>query len=203
MSRMILSLSAWKMSGKDTVADYLVKEYGFRKLSFAAALKDLVSTAYTIPRHYFDDQTLKELPLMSLPVVAADLSTQRVQGIFSSELQSGYWTPRALCILEGSVKRAVENNYWVSQAIQELRNNPTQNYVITDMRYKSEANAISRMFPENKVIRINRWPSSPTTDPSERDMDDFTFDSIMYNTYSKEFLYESTDILINSISSTF
>ena len=35
---MIIGISGFQSSGKDTIADYLVKEHGFVKLSFASAL---------------------------------------------------------------------------------------------------------------------------------------------------------------------
>ena len=43
---MIIGISGFQSSGKDTIADYLVKEHGFVKLSFASALKDIVAIIF-------------------------------------------------------------------------------------------------------------------------------------------------------------
>jgi len=203
MSRLILSLSAWKTSGKDTLADYLVSEYGFKKISFAAKLKDMVAQQYTVPREFMDSPTHKEMPLTHLPVIPSDKTTERLHEMLSMELRSGFWTPRALCILEGSVKRAVHPNYWVRSAVSEIAQYAGGNFVITDMRYKTEADTVNIMYPENKVIRIERYDSSPTTDPSERDMDDYRFDYTINNKGTKEDLYAQADSLILNLSSTF
>lgn len=203
MSRLVLALSAWKTSGKDTVADYLASEYDFKKISFAAKLKDMVANQYSVPREFLDSPTHKEMPLLNFPVIPSDKSTAHLQEMLRTELQSGYWTPRALCILEGSVKRAVHSNYWVRAAISEIAQSSGGNFVITDMRYKTEADTIRMLYPETTIVRIDRYDSSPTQDPSERDMDDYPFDYIIQNRTSKEDLHAVCDALILRLSSSF
>ena len=68
----IVALSGWKGSGKDMIADYLVKHHGFEKLSFASVLKDMTAIQYNIPRNHFDDRDLKEAPILTLPVTSED-----------------------------------------------------------------------------------------------------------------------------------
>lgn len=203
MSRIVLALSGWKMSGKDTTADYLCAEYGFRKVSFAAKLKDMVANTYNVPREYLDSPTHKEMPLHNLPVIPSDKTTDRLQEMFRTELRNGYWTPRALCILEGSVKRAVYSNYWVREAINTIISDPVHNYVITDMRYSTEADTMKMLFPHIQVVRIDRFDSSPTEDPSERDMDTYPFDYTFSNRAGKEELHAQIDSLIIRLSSSF
>lgn len=43
---MIISISGLIGSGKDTIADYLVITHGFRRESWAGALKDAVSVVF-------------------------------------------------------------------------------------------------------------------------------------------------------------
>jgi hypothetical protein len=203
MSRIVLALSGWKRSGKDTTADYLCNEYGFRRVSFAAKLKDMVASTYNVPREYMDSPTHKEMPLHNLPVIPSDLSTERLQEMFRTELRNGYWTPRALCILEGSVKRAVYSNYWVKQAVEQIVSDPVSNYVITDMRYKTEADTVKILFPDVRIMRINRFDNIDTMDPSERDMDDYSFDFTVDNRTSMESLNAQLDNVITSLSRGF
>lgn len=192
----VVALSGWKRSGKDTVAAFL-STYGFKRVSFADALKDLVSQQYNVPRESLDHPNLKEQPITHLPVIPTDPFTVAIQQRLVNELSSGFWTPRALCILEGSVKRSVHSNYWVQKVIGDiLTAGPEDKYVITDMRYKSEADVLRALIPDIQMWRINRFLDIETKDPSERDLDDYTrFDRVIPNMGTLSDL----DITVNSI----
>jgi adenylate kinase family enzyme len=176
MSR-VVAFSGYKGSGKDTAADYLVGEYGYTKLSLASALKDIVAQNYDIPRDWLDDRQLKEQGLIKYPVIATDPFSELLHKQLESELRCGFWTPRALCILEGSAKRAVHSNYWTSRIVSQMH--PDRKYVISDLRYRSEADTLRMLLPkqELQLIRINRFPTVDTNDPSERDLDQYNFDN--------------------------
>lgn len=45
---MIIGLCGAQGVGKDTIGDILVSEYGFTKITFAAALKDVVSILFFV-----------------------------------------------------------------------------------------------------------------------------------------------------------
>lgn len=203
MSKLVLALSGWRGSGKDTSADYLVNEYGFKKMSFAARLKDMVSKLYNVPREDLDSPTRKEMPLVNLPVIPTDRFTQTIHDMLREELKSGYWTPRALCILEGSIKRSVHANYWIRAVAEEIINSSSGNYVISDMRYQSEADTLKILIPQIITVRINRFESIATNDPSERDLDLYKFDYTLDNQGVKELLYDALDAIIVRNSSTF
>ena len=183
----IILLSGWKRSGKDTVADYLVKEFGYKRLGFADPLKDLTATLFDIKRNYFDDAALKESPIMYMPVQAKDDFAALVTTAMTKEFKlshdvgdlQDYWTPRALCILVGSCMRAVNPNFWVDQALNQVK--PGGLYVISDCRYRSEVEAVKRFNAHVTTVRIDRFDSSPSVDPSERDLDDYSFDIILEN----------------------
>jgi hypothetical protein len=185
---MIVLISGWKRSGKDTVGDYLQKSIGFKRTSFAAVLKDMVAEQYGIDRASIDDQSLKEEPLFHLPVVPKDAFSEHVTSFMKGEFKNVdgqlYWTRRALCILEGSIKRAVDSNYWVSRALKDIPINT--NIVITDVRYRSEVEAVKDIARRKGVpvytVRINRFETSPSQDPSEIDLDNYSFDFTIPNT---------------------
>lgn len=186
----IILLSGWKGSGKDTAASILTEHFDFKRIAFADNLKDSVSKQFGIPRNYFDDRILKESPILSLPVKPTDKNGIDIVKLFLDELKSKdgkksgenlFWTPRALCILEGSVKRAINPDYWVISAISEL--SPDKNYVFSDVRFTSEVNYIKNNIKSHKVIvvRIVRLKSVNTRDPSERDLDNYSFDFVIEN----------------------
>ena len=54
---MLIGICGFKSSGKDTVADYFVKHQGFKRLSFASAVKDVVSVIFNWPRDKLEGLT--------------------------------------------------------------------------------------------------------------------------------------------------
>lgn len=203
----IIAISGWKRSGKDTVSEYLTKEFGFTRVSFADPLKDMVAEEYNIPRSYCDDPRYKEAPILKLPAVPKDEFTRKIQDMLKAEIKNGYWTPRALCILKGSINRAVDSSYWVKKTIDKIRSfraydsaandlwpteakDLTNKFVISDLRYRSEVEQLKNVFGNGLItIRVNRFDNISTTDPSERDLDDFKFDYTIENKEDLESLF--------------
>lgn len=192
----VIALSGWKGSGKDTLAQYLVSQYEFTQLSFAARLKDLVANMYRLSRESLDSPAAKEAPLPSYPATPTDAFSEAVHTLLRSELRSGCWTPRALCILIGSMARSVDPNYWVRSVAETILANPENRYVISDMRYKSEADTLRLLIPELVTIRINRFETIDTLDPSERDLDTYKFNYYVGNQGSLEELHAQVDSLL-------
>ena len=108
-----------------------------------------------------------------------------------------YWTPRALAIFKGSGNRAVASNYWVQQAIAKVNSAKSDLIVIPDLRFKSEVSQLREAFGDKlTTVRINRFETSPSTDASERDLDDGTFDYVIENKGTLEEFYAKIDSLM-------
>lgn len=190
----LIAISGWKGAGKDTAGLHLVHEYNYRPISFAYELKNIVAETYGIHRFAMDDRTKKDMPIISLPAIPTDPFSQAIHVMLKDELSSGYWTPRALCILEGSIKRSVYANYWVKKVVEHVLQDPYNNYVITDMRYVNEADTLKIMIPSIKTFRIERAGHEITTqDPSERNLDTYKFDYVVSNDSSIPDLYKKLD----------
>ena len=196
----IFLFSGWRQSGKDTSAAYLQKKYGIQRLAFADILKDVVAEKWRIDRTSCDDPKRKELPLLSFPVQPKDKFSQMIAVEMAGEFKNKdgespyfydveteewyyrggklsqepvYFTPRALCILEGSANRSVNPDYWINCLASKI--DPSKNYAISDWRYRSELETLSKQF-DVKTIRINRFEKSNSTDSSEVDLNHFIFD---------------------------
>lgn len=65
-------------AGKDTTGDYLVKNYGYTKISYAEPLKDLVAPLYNINREDMDSKDGKLKPLLQLPAIMTNLFTLKL-----------------------------------------------------------------------------------------------------------------------------
>ena len=192
----LIAFSGHRGSGKDTAGLHLVNAYGYKTVSFAKELKNMVADQYEIDRDAMDDRFRKDAPLLNMPVIPTDKFTLAIHALLHDELKTGFWTPRALCILEGSIKRSVYGNYWVKRVLEKVMGDDNR-YVITDMRYKSEADTLKMMIPDTKLVRINRPDNIITTqDPSERDLDSYKFDHYINNAATIGDLYnEASKIL--------
>lgn len=224
----IVAISGWKRSGKDTLAEYLIKSYGAKRLAFADPLKDECAKQYGVPRAHFDDPAFKEKPILTMPVTPKDGFSKMIAEFMFKEFRSAdglqpvgfrpadrgfqgvierppargrllepiYWTPRALAILEGSTKRATDPNYWVKKAVEGAGEGL---FVISDLRYQSEVTGLESAVGAQSVItiRINRFASSPSNDPSEYDLDHYEhFDAAIENTGTIEELYLAWDAIL-------
>lgn len=113
-----------------------------------------------------------------------------------------FWTPRALAILDGSTKRAVNPNWWTDRAFNKIKEYLENDKLVavTDLRYKSEIAQFKKEFGDQAVfIRIKRHEESPSNDPSERDLDGYEFDYYLDNTGTLENTYEQVEEILRSL----
>lgn len=104
-----------------------------------------------------------------------------------------YWTPRALAILKGSSNRTVRSDFWVAQAI-DLAKSKGGIVVISDLRYQSELAQMRSAFGDSlETLRVQRHDTSPSKDPSERDLDEAKFDFFLDNRGTLQDLYDKVD----------
>jgi hypothetical protein len=134
----VIGLTGYAGSGKSTVANYLVEEHGFTRLSFAAPLKKMLRTldpalsgtpgAYQKPfrvtealEHYGSENALKE---------SVDGPEYR----------------RLLQVLGTDCIRAVDEEFWVRAGLAQMAD-PDGKYVFDDARFPNEAEVISEFNP--------------------------------------------------------
>jgi len=112
-------------------------------------------------------------------------------GVLGRSAETLYWTPRALCIFKGSGNRAVRSDFWVAKTIEDVHNISLENdtrhisknlFVISDLRFKSEVSQLREAFGDQLVtVRVNRFDTCQSTDASERDLDNTSFDVLINN----------------------
>ena len=167
---MLIGLSGYARSGKDTVAAILVEQYGFTRIAFAAPLKaiaaDLDPWAMSHPGgsirlsdllHWYDDDL--------------DLDDKLTAGW---EYAKRYPEIRRLLQNLGvACREHLDPDVWVMAAMRKAEH--YDRVVISDVRFQNEAKAIRLVGGE--VWRINR----PGVDAvnghiSEHDLDGWRFD---------------------------
>lgn len=233
--RKCIAISGWKRSGKDTAAERLINNHDFCRVAFADPLKDMVAEEFKIERSYCDDPKFKEAPLLQYPVMPKDdfsLNIAKMMykefrteeghppmdyhvdasgafiGVLGRDARQLYWTPRALCILKGSVNRSVDSSYWVGRALEYIQSeleDPSCNssgawhegVVVSDLRYRSEVEQLRNALGKNLLtVRVNRFEDCQSSDPSERDLDNYKFDVVLDNKGTLEEFLVKVDKLI-------
>jgi hypothetical protein len=158
---MILGVTGFIGSGKDTIADYLCTFHGFKRLSFAASLKDAVANIFGWDRELLEGTTK----------TSREWREQRDEW-WSNRLGMEI-TPRKILQRWGTevCRNGFHNDIWVASVENKLRTSK-DNIVITDCRFPNEVNAIKSANgvtirvvrgknPEwyNDAVALNKGPS--------------------------------------------
>jgi hypothetical protein len=119
-------------SGKDTLAEPIEREYGFRKMSFADPLRAAGVMLFKIPLRYFNDRMLKEAPLPGLGV-----SPRKILQLLGTEVCRGirddFWAHRLSLRIASHVYGA---------ASPDPRGPAPNGIVIADVRFQNEADYV-------------------------------------------------------------
>ena len=143
---MIIGICGLIGCGKGTVADILVEEHNFKKLSFADKLKDGVATVFGWDRSMLEGDTRQ----------SREWREQRDE-FWSKETKRNI-TPRIVLQEFGTdcMRHGFDDSIWVSMVKQELIKNPTKDFVIPDVRFPNEALMIQKL--NGHVWRAIRGP---------------------------------------------
>lgn len=129
---MILGVTGLIGSGKDTIADYLVTEHGFKRVSFAASLKDAAAAVFGWDREMLEGTTKQSRQWR-----------EEVDVWWAGRLAMPELTPRWVLQHWGTelFRNHFHTDIWVASVENKLRN-AKDDIVITDCRFSNEVNAI-------------------------------------------------------------
>jgi len=141
---MIIGICGLIGSGKDTIADYLIKRHNFQKLSFADKLKDSVATMFDWDRNLLDGKTDQSRKWR-----------EEVDEYWSNETGEEI-TPRYVLQLFGTecMRDGFYDGIWVSLTKKKILDHPEINFVIPDVRFPNEAKMIYEI--NGQVWRVKR-----------------------------------------------
>ncbi len=130
---MIIGICGFQSSGKDTIADYLVKNYNFIKLSFAGVLKDIIAIIFGWSRDKLEGITKEDREWR-----------EQVDLWWSNELNMPQLTPRYVMQYFGT---ELFRNHWhpdIWTKVIEKKLNTYNNIVITDCRFTNEMEMLKK-----------------------------------------------------------
>lgn len=189
----IIGICGKKFNGKDTIADHLISNYGYTKISFGDSLKKAVQCIFG-----FSDEQLWG-------------STK--------EIKDPYWniSPREVLqcigtdcmrIKFGETFPHIGDNIWIMslrKTLDNLLKKGVTKIVIPDIRFPNEATMLKNICHESNnstkchIIRVSR-PDLHITDShvSENMLDRITFDYDITNNTKKQ-LFKDIDELLQTI----
>ena len=157
---MIIGLSGYAQSGKNTVADILVDYHGFIALAFADPIKDLV---YNINPKINSIEIQGMVNEYGWDIVKQDPEVRR---LLQTTGEAG--------------RQGIDEYHWVAMTLSQIKDPQEGRYVITDVRFPNEASAISSQG--GQLWRIERPGVDAVNDHiSETALDAWVFDETIVN----------------------
>ena len=138
----------------------IINRIDWYQTSFADKLKQCLSIILRTSRSNFEDNMFKQ-------------STVEWLGISVRELLQKFGT---------AIRNEVCDDFWVKACLKDFED--YNNYLITDVRFKSEAKGITDKG--GIIVRVNREGAGAGNHISEVDLDDYSFDYVISNDGSME-----------------
>ena len=178
----VLGLSGWARSGKDSVAEFLEKEYGYKKASFAQPMKDALVILN---------------PMIDVFENRANLAGC-VEKLGWDYLKGASTEIRPLLQRMGTEvgREMFGEDFWVNHALSSIPDGAK--VVFADVRYPNEADAVRKLG--GQVWRIERDGYGPANDhTSEHALNKYNFDQRIYNDSDLESLWEKVGVLCREL----
>ena len=161
---MIIGLTGYAQSGKDTVANILVENYGYTRVAFADKIREFLYE--TNPMY---DSIVGE-PLFVKAKVDRD---------GWEEAKKSPHIRRLLQTSGVAARKVFGENFWVQQALKDVHFEG--NYVITDVRFTNEADIIKK-YDNSQLWRVKRLGvEAVNSHVSEHELDGYPVDQIFIN----------------------
>ncbi len=126
--RQIIGIIGAIGSGKDTIADFLIAEHGFKKLSFARRVKDAAAAVFGWDRELLEGATRESREWREQVDPFWGLSPREALQKIGTEM----------------FRQHIRDDIWIKGVEKDLAAEGGQSFVITDCRFQNEIDTIRR-----------------------------------------------------------
>ena len=160
---MIIGLSGYARSGKDTIAGMLMGLHGYTHAAFANKIRDFLYEIDPLVMHNGMDFRLQDI---------VDSKGWEIAKTEYPEIR------RLLQDLGVGARKLFSEDFWVYQVLSDVV--PQDKLVISDVRFENEAQCIKAFG--GQIWRINRPGVEAANDHvSEHQLNDWDFDAVIEN----------------------
>ena len=188
---MIIAISGKAQAGKDTVAKMIV--YTIWYYTYSQRLDSFGINHYNYCINNFEQLMLRiqwrkasfaeKLKLCLANILKASLDKFESIEFKNSKVTWLDMTVRELLQKFGTaIRNEICDDFWVKVCLKDY--NESQNWIISDVRFKSEIEGIKQF--NNITLRINNSSAGAGNHISEVDLDDYKFDYVINNNGSLE-----------------
>jgi len=178
----IIGVSGKAQAGKDTIANYLVKNYGFTRIALADSLKDAIQDIFDLSYEQLYDSELKEKELDFFPG----------------------WSPRKLLQYIGTdlLRKQLHEDIWIMSLAQKIKERHLSRVVIPDIRFPNERNNLEKYIHKPcYFIKVKRPGYDGNVGIKNHDTEKFDIhcNFIIDNNSTFESLHLSINAIMNTI----
>ena len=181
--KLVIGMIGKAGSGKDTVGDYLVKNYNFKKIALADPIKTLIKTTFMLDDHTVYDRVAREQPLEDFP----EWSVRKLLQFIGTEL----------------FRNQFDNDIWVKLLLKQIKCQNYDRIVVTDIRFPNESECLRNGkeidFYTIKTTRKNCIGKNVGLKNHESEKHNLDADFVLRNNETIESLYKRVDKLMKKI----
>jgi len=181
---MLLGISGVKRSGKDSVADVLVKDFGFKKIALADPLKEVCSEVFKIPLQFFYKDELKDLAFIEPEIIDVyhierlvtqlegytSISNDQIRDLTTHGCGKELKSPREILQFVGTdlCRAYISDSIWLDIFYSTVKK-AEGHLVCTDARFPNERELIKSLGGKNMLV-IRQGLNNTDTHASENSL---------------------------------
>lgn len=177
----VIAICGRKRTGKDTVAEYLCENYGYKNVKFAEPLKETMKCLFGFTEKQIEvdkevvDNVWGITPRHAMQFFGTEIMQFKLQEIIPS----------------------IGRDFFAKSLVSKYRHDKI---VISDMRFLHESNMIRSVFPDSMIIKLENPDIEGNNDThmSESGIDDIVADYTIINNKTKQDLFDTLDYIMKA-----
>ena len=177
--RMIIGFAGKKRSGKDTIANYLVKNHGFKRFAFGDAVKEVSRHLFGLNDAQLYGENKEEI------VEELGISPREIFQKLGTEFGRNYLNELFPTL------RVSRGTIWTYHFEKFIRDNQNTNIVISDVRFENEMEVIRKCGGKIYFIESDYAEQGDSHVSEEITSNKYEYDGIINNKGTLEQFYEN------------